>query len=425
MDTQQKTNKTGRETTPPYQRVQKKLQADIRAGRWNAGAKIPSRKDLATEYGVAVATMERAISLLLEDGTLRADGARGTFLADALSDASRETLPMQAVVRRETPDFRSATLTPTKPITATLGIIASFDPSIQTATDSGSFWLRAIINAIEQTFSAAGGATLFFNRFRPDSNLARIGETVEEIFEARVDALVTVLIDDPNEIDAIAAKTENRHKPVVMITSGALRQPIPHVFYDNTDAGYQAAQHLMQQGYRDLLFFAPFATPWAEERIAGAREAAARMGPDFTLQVYPETQQQSPLLDYAQVWPDNEQALRHYGEVVDSIAREMFRAGTNATGLIGADDYISLQLMKIIRQQGRVPGEEIGIVGFDNNPEARTRGLTTLQPPLEALGREAARLVLMALQQESSSLQIRLRSHLLPRLSTRRIAPPR
>lgn len=403
---------------PPYQRVQKKLQADIRAGRWNAGAKIPSRKDLATEYGVAIATMERAISLLLEDGTLRADGARGTFITDTLA-------PTEAVVRYETPDFGVAARTPIKSITATLGIVAAFDPSTRTGTDSGAFWLRAIINTIEQTFSAAGGATLFLNRFRSDRNLARIDETIAELFEARVDALVTVLIDDPNEIDEILAKTEIWHKPVVMITSGALRQPAPHVFYDNTDAGYQAARHLAQQGYRDMLFFAPFATPWAEERVAGAREAIARLGPDFRLQVYPETQQQSPLLDYTRLWPDNEQALHYYNEVVEGIAREMFRAETNATGLIGADDYIGLQLMKEVERQGRIIGEEIGIVGFDNNPEARQHGLTTLQPPLEMLGREAARLALTALQQESPSLQVRLRSHLLPRLSTRRLAPPR
>ena len=365
--------------------------------------------------------MERAISLLLEDGTLRADGARGTFITDTL--APDGAAPVEAVVRYETPDFGAAARTATKPIAATLGIVAAFDPSTRTGTDSGSFWLRAIINAIEQTFSAAGGATLFLNRFRPDRNLARIDETVEELFDARVDALITVLIDDPNEIDEILAKMEVRHKPVVMITSGALRQPAPHVFYDNTDAGYQAARHLAQQGYRDLLFFAPFATPWADERVAGAKEAAARLGLDFRLQIYPETQQQSPLLDYTRLWPDNEQALRYYSEVVDGIASDLFRAGTSATGLIGADDYIGLQLMKNVERQGRVIGEDIGIVGFDNNPEARQHGLTTLQPPLEILGREAARLALLALQQESSSLQVRLRSHLLPRLSTRRLAP--
>ena len=38
-------------------------------------------------------------------------------------------------------------------------------------------------------------------------------------------------------------------------------------------------------------------------------------------------------------------------------------------------------------------GLGFSIVGFDDRPEARRRGLTTLRPPLYDMGREAARLI--------------------------------
>ena len=52
------------------------------------------------------------------------------------------------------------------------------------------------------------------------------------------------------------------------------------------------------------------------------------------------------------------------------------------------------------------------------SPSPVSLGLTTVRPPLEALGEEAARLLLRALNGETANMQICLRSHLIPRLST-------
>ena len=48
-------------------------------------AMLPSRQSLAREYSVDLSTVQRAVSEMLTDGTLRADSGRGTFVARDLT----------------------------------------------------------------------------------------------------------------------------------------------------------------------------------------------------------------------------------------------------------------------------------------------------------------------------------------------------
>jgi GntR family transcriptional regulator len=52
----------------------------IQAGQWKVGTQIPTVEDLATECGVARATIRQALDLLAEEGLIERYRAKGTFV---------------------------------------------------------------------------------------------------------------------------------------------------------------------------------------------------------------------------------------------------------------------------------------------------------------------------------------------------------
>ncbi|MER6976933.1 GntR family transcriptional regulator [Streptomyces carpinensis] len=60
------------------------VEARIRAGELQPGARLPAERDLAHEYGVAYLTVRRAAQVLRERGLIVTVHGRGTFVADPL-----------------------------------------------------------------------------------------------------------------------------------------------------------------------------------------------------------------------------------------------------------------------------------------------------------------------------------------------------
>lgn len=376
---------------PVYTRIEEDLRAKIREGHWAAGTMLPGRNRLAREYGVDLRTLQRAISHLLEDGTLRADNRRGTFVAEGTAES--EPTPKESAL----------------PGSATLGIVAS---SLYDSRhfEIGDEWIRTIISSLERVFSAADGTTRFFNRARPGKKDVPLHEAIDTLRGESVDALVLIgIYETPGLIEEVLDCVNNGNlPPTVFISWNALPLPVPCVFYDSELAGYQAAQHLLRIGHKSLLFLEPFVAPWAEQRLAGIRQAMRQAGlPEEALRVYPESKAPDAYQDVVQQ------------EMARDAARALLAGGQIPSAVIGANDRVAFGMRQAAAEAGKAAGVDYALVGFDDAPDARTLGVTSLRPPLEALGEEAARLVLRALGGEETAMQIRLRSHLVPRASTR------
>ncbi|MFD4141595.1 GntR family transcriptional regulator [Streptomyces sp. NPDC058572] len=65
----------------PYMRVLDALIADIRAGKFAPGARIPSEAELCERHGVARETARRAVRVLRERGLVVTEWGKGTFVA--------------------------------------------------------------------------------------------------------------------------------------------------------------------------------------------------------------------------------------------------------------------------------------------------------------------------------------------------------
>jgi len=65
---------------PRYYRLKEALQKRIEAGEFKPGDQFPTEEQLCQEYGVSRGTVGRAVHILVEEGWLRREQGRGTFV---------------------------------------------------------------------------------------------------------------------------------------------------------------------------------------------------------------------------------------------------------------------------------------------------------------------------------------------------------
>jgi len=65
----------------PSQRVTRELRERLMAGEWKTGDRLPSIGELANHYGVARATVVKALRILRDEGLIVSTPSWGTFKA--------------------------------------------------------------------------------------------------------------------------------------------------------------------------------------------------------------------------------------------------------------------------------------------------------------------------------------------------------
>jgi GntR family transcriptional regulator len=66
---------------PLYFKVRMAIQERIFSGHWRPGAQIPGEIELARELGVSVITVRQALSQLVDEGYIRRERAKGSFVS--------------------------------------------------------------------------------------------------------------------------------------------------------------------------------------------------------------------------------------------------------------------------------------------------------------------------------------------------------
>lgn len=77
----------------PYAQVADGLRLAIQSGELAAGAKLPSGRELASEWGVALMTVQKALDQLRDEGLVFTQRGRGVFVASADSPPPINDLP--------------------------------------------------------------------------------------------------------------------------------------------------------------------------------------------------------------------------------------------------------------------------------------------------------------------------------------------
>lgn len=348
---------------------------------------IPARRILAAEYDVALATLERAAGQLIAEGLLSSSDRRGTFVAHRRPVHSGSSVPLS-------PGSASR-----EAMQATVGIVAAIvpikDPGMRTTQ-----WPAQILAACERGLSVETGLTQrFLNLIQVTGPRIPPAKAVEQLLADGVDAVV--IIED-SKLAGVGDLLQTTRIPVICVGYDPVAIAMPQVYVDNQAGGALAVRHLRDRGYRHLTYLRSFSAVWDEARLVGAQTAAGPVG----LRVFTHG---TPV--------DASVPGLSHRSVGLAIGRALFRQGVErGTGIIAPNDSVALGLRDAAAECGFEAGRDYGLVGFDDRH--REAHLTSLCPPLDHMGEEAARLAVRLLKQEPCPTRVALQHRLISRAST-------
>ncbi|WP_345800411.1 substrate-binding domain-containing protein [Microbacterium sp. AZCO] len=191
--------------------------------------------------------------------------------------------------------------------------------------------------------------------------------------------------------------------PTVLLDPRAETDPgLVTVGATNRAGGAEAARHLVAQGYESFaLATSRLRYRYGRERERGFRDGIAEALPDAEIEIVESD------------WT---------GEVSQgSVDRLVALAADRRVGVFAVNDGIARTVANAVRDAGRAVPRDIGVVGFDDDPTARGRGipLTTIRQPIRDMAARAVELVdLLRRGEPLESQHIELPTDLIVRRST-------
>jgi LacI family transcriptional regulator, kdg operon repressor len=183
------------------------------------------------------------------------------------------------------------------------------------------------------------------------------------------------------------------------------------VSLDNADAVQQAVDHLVGNGYRELLYLT--------ERVAGVSSRIERDAAFRTCLAAPVEGLAGQVIELAD---GNDAAL-------DTALRELKRrAAPRPAAVVASNALVTLRVAAAVTRLGWRFGADLGFVGFDETDWAPLvgDGLTTIAQPTDDIGRVATSCLLERLQgRDLPPRQILLGGRLVSRASSRLVGSPR
>lgn len=259
----------------------------------------------------------------------------------------------------------------------------------------------AVLRGAEKACQDAGYLVMLFNL---GNDSQREVEAIEALSAYQVEGFILNTLGS----DATATAQAARHgKPVVLVDRRHHGMQADYVSLDNVGAVGMGVRHLMEAGYRELLFISePIKTVSSREE----REAA----------FYSVVQASAPRVAGLQgctfeTTADNPDAL---DEALRSLRQ---RAGQRLAGVVSSNAVVTLRVVAAMARLGWQFGSDIGLLGFDDTEWSAYvgPGLSTIAQPTNELGRIAATCLIERLK--GSVLpprQILLPGTLLPRGSS-------
>lgn len=324
---------------PHHQRISRELLAEIAAGRYGPGERLPSEAQLCQKFSVSRPTAARALRELQEQGLIDRRVGSGTYLRAATGS-------------RPGGDSRQLGL-----LVPGLGKMEIFEvicgelAGLARVHDYGMLW---------------GGHA------RPPESPGMTPKEAEGLAELMVERSVAGVFFAPFEHAQdqdrgnrrIVEKLRRAGIPLVLLDRDL--EPFPHrsphdlVGIDNFAGGYMLAEHLVKLGVRRLAVVTrPLSAPTVHARVAGARAALHTHG------IEPE-----------------DPFVRVGDPAQSAFVREVL-SGKRLQAVLCTNDQTAAELMRSLGQiRVRVP-QSLRVVGFDDVRYATLLPvqLTTIQQP--------------------------------------------
>ena len=198
---------------------------------------------------------------------------------------------------------------------------------------------------------------------------------VERYLDAgHVDGAILV---GPHGDDPLPARLERDGVPIVLSGRQLGDASVSHVDSDNRGGARTAVAHLVAGGRRSIAtIHGTLDMSSGLDRLEGYRDALRTA--DLELD------------------PALEAAGNYYPVTAADAMRTLLERRPDLDSVFAASDSMAAAAVSVLQEAGRRIPEDVAVVGFDDSPVALTTRptLTTMRQPIEAMGREMARLLL-------------------------------
>lgn len=327
-----------------YEIVKNGLLADIKAGKYGIGDKLPTESELMEQYSVSRYTVRRAATELENDHyAYRIQG--GGMYVDNWTKKQAEHLADKRI-----------------------GVIT---------THLADYIFPSIISGIDRVVSTEGYSLMVANthndhQIERDSLLNMLNTGIQGlIIEPTLSA-----ITNPNA--DIYQQIKDAGIPVVVINAAMDEKNFPIVTMDDRKAEFELTDYLLNQGHTHILGIFKVDDIQGVHRMRGFTEA---------YQQRPNLALDSDIIMYQS----------GEGQIAKTIHKiEAYLKGPDRpTAMAFYNDELAIQVMELVRSLGlRVP-EDISIVGFDDFQLSQyvNPSLTTTVHPKNKMGFDAAKML--------------------------------
>lgn len=335
-------------TEHKYETLANKLRADISAGVYSCGEKLPSENELAAETGFSRQTVRQAMAILEKSGfTVRIQGS-GTYVSSTV---------------------------PRRKLTHNIAVVTTY---------IGEYIFPNILQGINDVLNENGFTSLLSATENRIDNERRI---LTELLDKPVDGLIVegtkTALPNPN-ID-LYEKLSEHGIPVVFINGfyPELRDFV-YVVADDRAGGRTACEYLLNKGHTKIAGIFKSDDIQGHRRYAGFAEALFSAGRSVN--------------DDNVLWytTENRDAL---------ISNCALKAIEGCTGVVCYNDMVTLQLLKLFSDNGIGADKRPELVSFDCSTFAAISSVPfkSLSNPKEMLGRLAAKKMINIINGTSES----------------------
>jgi LacI family transcriptional regulator len=175
---------------------------------------------------------------------------------------------------------------------------------------------------------------------------------------------------------------------VVAVDPPEFHPTYPSVRCTNYQGGLDAVRYLLSLGHRRIAYIGTKPEPASlNQRFTGYKDGLLEAGVPLD----------ESLVLYSDLPPE---------VAGKKCARELLSIETSPTAIMAGTDQIALGVLQAAQETGlRVP-DDLSVIGFDNIPEAKCLGLTTIDHPLVEIGYMATQMLFKLIRNEKLDQQI-------------------
>jgi len=328
---------------PKYQHIKNFVRSAIFSQAYKSGDRIPSENELATTFGANRNTVVRALNDLVQEGLVRREQGRGTFVSDIKVE------PRTINVHHVHEDPRQL----------------------------AGQWPASLMQGITERLGSdrVGNEIRFFNH---DANRIVAEQIAKEVLEGVQNnisgAILYHLVDT-----SLVQMYRDQGIPVVLVEPLIETRGIPFVVSDDRTGSYELTEHLLSLGHQNIGY-----VTFTIDTVPTTRRLEAH---ERCLSTHEIEFNESSVLRIL-FWEDVAQSSRRIGDWLEERVPHM-------TAVRCVNDLVAELVYLAARERSiRIP-DDMSVAGFDDYEIAQYTHppLTTVRTFAESIGRHAAEML--------------------------------